>query len=471
MKRKGYLYDKTFDSETLEEAEIKCLKHKKKSFGVRTHNAHRVTNLLEIQSRLSNKTFKTGEYRYEDKRSGQNKIRHIAKLKFHPNHIEQQSVVMVVDEVLNKSYIPTSFASRTGYGPVAAALYVSKWIRCHPDHIYYGQFDIVKYYDSIRHEEIRNNLGRRIKDKDIINAFMEPIEKYHSDGIGTPIGIRPSQTAGLIVLDDIDHWAYSIKGDNMYERYLDDIVYIARTKGEIWNFYRQLKERVEEKSLKLHTPVVRPTSKTIDHLGYRFTANGSMFWRKSDKRKWLRSRSKVTNKNRLCQLDASAKGACLHGNRYCKQLYSMITGFKFNKMGVQKGVFKRADGSLFFDVKNIQFGMLQDREVTVIKHQSDVKTSKGEGRMYVLLEIDGKQYKFCTNSTQIKGYIKMLSDHHVTKFKTVFVDNGRNHYSMDVDKTEILEVDGRKISTDDNGNAIYSDDGTSVDFLINNNNL
>ena len=30
MKRKGYLYDKTFDSETLEEAEIKCLKHKKK---------------------------------------------------------------------------------------------------------------------------------------------------------------------------------------------------------------------------------------------------------------------------------------------------------------------------------------------------------------------------------------------------------------------------------------------------------
>ena len=192
-----------------------------------------------------------------------------------------------------------------------------------------------------------------------------------------------------------------------------------------------------------------------------------MFWRKSDKRKWLRRRSKITNKKRLEELDASAKGACLHGNRYCKQLYSMITGFKFNKIGVQKGVFKREDGSLFFDVKNIQFSMLQDKEVTVIKHQSDVKTSKGEGRMYILIELDGKQYKFCTNSTQIKGYIKILSDHRVTKFKTIFIDNGRNHYSMDVDQTEIIEVDGREICTGDDGNAIYSDDGTTVDFLIN----
>ena len=91
-KRVGYLYGQTAIWSNLVNAEATCCKRRLSNYGVRKHIKDRWRNMVSIQAMILNRTIHTGEYMHEQRISGQDKLRDISKLKFHPSHIWHKSL-------------------------------------------------------------------------------------------------------------------------------------------------------------------------------------------------------------------------------------------------------------------------------------------------------------------------------------------------------------------------------------------
>lgn len=475
-KRVGHLYEQLSLWNNLVACENACCDRKTSNFGVQMHIKNRWRNLVDLQGMIIDETIRTDEYEHEQRRSGQDKLRDIAKLKFHPNHIWHRDLVYVGNRRVDRSLTNNTFASRVGYGQIKAALYIRDYIRKHPDlTVWYGQGDFVKFYFNVKHKDIRNGLERRFKDKRYINAFMEPFSKFSPRGKEIPLGINPSQTAGNIVRSPFDRYATEVVKCKGYMSYLDDFVFFGATKGEVKRKMKQLYSFAEkEMGYELHIPKIRKLSDGLNTMGFIYYPNGSMYWRKTNKVKWLKRRSKVTNHKRKRELDCAAWGMLKHGNRHCRKLFYKVTGRRTGRkkdkdmVNISKCNIKRQErldehGKPFFDAPRINMQLILGKRVVVDKIVSGIKTKQGEGRYALRVQFMGDSYKLIVNAVDIKNFLADMERCHVTKFSTVFVDNGSMHYSVDEKETDIIEVCGRTVKEHD-GHIVYEDDGTEVIF-------
>jgi len=103
MKRVGYLYERMALWDNIREAETVATKRKSKNFGVIRHAGNRWHNLIEIQEMILQNRMKTSNYSHEKRISGQNKLRDIAKLHFHPSHIQHQLLTIVAAGRIDKA--------------------------------------------------------------------------------------------------------------------------------------------------------------------------------------------------------------------------------------------------------------------------------------------------------------------------------------------------------------------------------
>lgn len=460
MKRIGYLYDKLGRWENIVEAERACVK-RKKNHGVLLHERHRMANLVEIQQNVLAHRMETSEYSHMTRVSGQDKVRHIAKLKFHPCHIQNQLVKQESDERINKALVRHTYASRKGYGQTKAALRIKEFLRKHRgEGLWYSQNDIRKYYESIPHALVRRNMERMIKDKDYINAFMEPFEVFSSTGKGVPLGIPNSQTAGNVALMSLDRLCQDKLGCMGYTRYLDDFIFFGKTKGEVKRKTKIIVAHLEELGFDVHSPKIHRVSEGVDMLG--FVYNGTkddMFWRKSNKKRWLRRRSRLKNKKRIKELDDAAWGMLKWGNRHCKRLFYLTTGnlcagkrdmgIKIKNSGLKLTEKKDANGVPFFDAPNASMAMVLGKTVIIKRIVEGINTSHGKDRMALQIEFLGGTFKLFVNASGIKSFCRDMIRNEVTRFSAVFIDRGAKRYDVDIDSVEILEVDGREIEETD----------------------
>lgn len=477
-KRVGYIYEQMADWYNIVEAEAVSTKRKQKNFGVRKHIASRWENLCEIQQNILSRNMKTSEYMHDRRISGQDKMRDIAKLHFHPSHIQHQLLTIVAERRTDKAFIRHTYASRKGYGQIKAAQQIEKFLRKHRhEEIWYAQGDICKYYDHVQHGMLRADLEHLFKDKEFIDAFIEPFERFNPKGIKIPLGIRPSQIAGNIRLMTFDRFATSEVKCDGYLRYLDDFVFFGATKGEVNAKMKRLKKFLEKEGFEIHVPKIHRVSEGLDMLGFVYYNNrNDMFWRKSNKKKWLKRRSKVTNPKRLRELDDAAWGMLKWGNSHCKRMFEMKTGIKrtHNKTRKDMGVkitntnFQRSErldqnGVPFIDAPKATMGMVINKPLEVRRVVKDVKTSHGENRYAVEIFFMGDTWKIIINSCNIKTFLNDMERQHITRIKTAFIDTGGKHYDVDMNRTEILEVNNRAIEAEldsagvETGRIVYSD--------------
>ena len=480
MKRVGYIYEQTAIWENLVEAEATSCKRRLSKHGVKRHIKNRWRNMTEIQRRILDRTIHTGEYRHEQRISGQDKLRDIAKLKFHPSHIWHKVMVDVLSRRVDKALIRNTFASRVGYGQTRAALRIKSYLQKHKDEaVWYAQGDFVKYYDNIHHEHIRRQLEHLCKDKEFVDAFIEPFTKFSTNGKSIPLGINPSQTAGNLVRMPFDRFACDVVKCKGYTSYLDDFVFFGRTKGEVRAKMNRLVKFAREYGYELHSPKIRRVSEGLSTMGYVFYDGGNMYWRRSDKRRWLKRRSKVTNPLRLRSIDSAAWGMLKWGNRDCKLLFRIKTGRKYkysnhkykinmgiqlSKAGIRRTERTDANGRPFIDKPKISMSMVLGKPVEVIRWVKGIKTSQGENRYGLEIAFMGGVYKLIVNSCDIKTLIDDMELANITRFKTVFYDKGGLHYSYHEESTEVLEVNNRRIEERD-GIAVYCDSGEKVIFV------
>lgn len=475
MKRTGYVYEQMAEWQNIVEAENISTKRKMRNPGVIRHIENRWQNLVEIQQMILDGRMHTDEYMHEQRISGQDKLRDIAKLHFHPSHIQHQLLTMAGNRRIDRCLIRHTYASRKGYGQIACALHIKKIARKYRRTVrWYGQGDVCKYYDNILHCHIRKDLEHLFKDKKFVDAFMEPFERFSTDGKSVPLGIRPSQIVGNLELSGFDHFMLEENKAEDYLRYLDDFLFTGATKGEVKRKMKRAEKYLAMRGLKLHVPKIHRISEGIDMMGFvYYGVKNDMWWRKANKKRWLRHRSRLSNSKRIKEKDDAAWGMLKWGNSHCKRLWCMKTGRElpkkknmgvpFKKAGIQRTERKDANGVPFIDEPKIAMRMLLGKPVESDKWISGVTTSQGSGRYAVRVYFMGEVYKVIINAVDIKSFLDDMTRNKVTRFKTVFIDKESLHYGIDEKQTEILEVDGRKVK-EAGDRIVFEDTGEEVVF-------
>lgn len=465
--------------ENIVEAEAVSTKRKSKNLGVKRHMANRWQNLCDIQQMVLEGRMRTSEYSHEQRVSGQDKLRDIAKLHFHPSHIQHQLLTLAADRRVDRALIRHTYASRKGYGQTAAALQIKRYLRKHRgEGLWYGQGDVCKYYDNISHDQLRRKMSQLFKDERFVAAFIEPFERFSSTGKSIPLGIRPSQIAGNVALMDFDRFAVEEVKCKGYVRYLDDFVFFGSSKGEVKSKMKRLRAFIEQKDFKLHEPKIHMICEGLDILGFvYYGTRNDMYWRKSDKRRWLRRRSRISNPKRMREIDDAAWGMLKWGNTHCKRLFHMKTGemrkfkgqntmaVKFNNTGIKMEERRDAKGVKFIKSNTrIPMQTVLDKPIRITDWARDITTKQGGGRYALDVFFMGDGYKLIVNATEIKAFIDSLERNKVTLAETVFYDKGNKIYCVDYNRTNIIEVDGREIE-ERNGKTYFK--GTDEEILFN----
>ena len=211
----------------------------------------------------------------------------------------------------------------------------------------------------------------------------------------------------------------------------------------------------------MHAPKIRPITEGLDMLAYVTYPDEGQYWRKRNKQKYLKRRAKVTNKKRIRELDAAAKGQLMWGNRHCKRLYKKMTGISLNAMKIQPRVRVDENGVRYMELPKTSMELVKNNPVVVEDWIWNVKTSHGPNRMAAQIVLYGNRLKLIINAAPIKEFFKDMETMHVTKFSTVFTEKEAHKYDIDRLKTEVLEIDHQQVM-ELNGVVVYSDDKQPV---------
>ena len=265
MKRYNNLYSEIISIENLVIADAKAQKGKSKQRGVMIHNRNKESNILKLHEILKNKEYKTSPYInfkvYEPKE------RIVSKLKFFPDRITHHAIMNVLEPIFTKLFTTDTYSSIKGKGIHSAAKAVKKALDDVPGTTYCLKLDITKFYPSVNHQILKNQLRRKFKDRDLLWLLDEIIDS--SEGI--PIGNYLSQYFANFYLTGFDHWIKETKKVKYYFRYADDIVVLTDNKQDLHALLSEIKQYLND-NLKLHVKgnyQVFPVEKRgIDFVGY-----------------------------------------------------------------------------------------------------------------------------------------------------------------------------------------------------------
>lgn len=113
------------------------------------------------------------------------------------DRVIHHAIINVLEPIFEKQFIYHTYACRKNKGTHKAALYAQKKAKSCK---WYLKLDVRKYFDSINHEVLENQLQRIIIDKKVLTLLFSIIDSYgmldigeHNRKIGLPIGNLTSQ--------------------------------------------------------------------------------------------------------------------------------------------------------------------------------------------------------------------------------------------------------------------------------------
>lgn len=271
-KRIGDLWSQVIDFENIYKAYLKARRGHRWDAEVLRFSSQLEEELIDLQNHLIWGTYATGTYRfftvYEPKE------RLVAALPFR-DRVAQHALCGVLGPIMERRFIYHSYACRSGKGIHKGANQTQAWLReCEKKwgRVYCLKADISKYFVSIDHGILLGILKGIIKDKMVIRMCQEIIQSGGNEGRGLPIGNLTSQWWANLYLDQMDHFVKETLKVKHYLRYMDDTVFLAPNKNELWNWYQEINCFVEEKlRLRLNpkTSIFPVGQRSVDFLGYR----------------------------------------------------------------------------------------------------------------------------------------------------------------------------------------------------------
>ncbi len=265
LKRIGNLFKAAFSYENLYQAYLDARKGKRKKNACFNFEINLGANLAELHGQLHADVYKPGLYKkffvYEPKQ------RTIYAPAFRDT-VVQHAIYRIIYPIFDRVFIDTSFACRKGMGTHKASAYTQKALQACPGDSYTLKLDIRKFFYSINRSILRKLVGRKIKDRRMVDVMMMFAEMETPEGI--PIGNLLSQIYALIYMNPVDHFIKRVLKVKHYVRYVDDFILIGITRGQCLFYREQIVKFIKEKlSLELSKSTIQKVKKGLNFVGYR----------------------------------------------------------------------------------------------------------------------------------------------------------------------------------------------------------
>jgi len=257
----------------------------------------------------------------------------------------------VLTPVIERHLIYDTYACRTGKGTHAGLERTEEFFKRHYRKHGSGGWvikgDISKYFYSIDHEILKDNLKPLIKKYDVWWLIEQIIDS--TEGPGIPLGNQSSQWFANFYLSKFDHYVKEKLQIKYYIRYMDDWMAIVENKEEAKQKLEAMKTFLE-KELKLKTnkkTQIFPLKNGVDFLGFHvyITDSGKVVRKirtaskRAMKRKLKSFKTKYAKeamtKEAIERSYESWKGHASHGN-----CYGLIKEMDI----LYKNIFEKGDG-------------------------------------------------------------------------------------------------------------------------------
>jgi len=188
MKRVKHLYDRVASFENLRGAAKDALRGKRKRMPGAAFLGDLERELVALHRELNDDSYATSGYRYFTIHEPKERV--VAAAAFR-DRVVHHAVVRVIQPIFERRFIEDSFASRPGKGTHAALGRAERFARRYR---YALKCDIRKYFPSIDHGVLREQLARVIGDKRLL-GLMDTIIASHRDGVeaARPADRQPHQ--------------------------------------------------------------------------------------------------------------------------------------------------------------------------------------------------------------------------------------------------------------------------------------
>jgi retron-type reverse transcriptase len=287
MKRAGHLIEKIAGLENLQLAYYKAQKGKADKKEVIEYGKRLQVNLQNLQAQILSGEVETGHYRYFTIYDPKKRL--ICAAPF-GQRVLHHALMNVCHPFFEKVQIFDSYASRLDKGTYAALARAKRFNR---QHQWFLKLDFRKYFDSLDHAVIKNQLHARFKDSRLLNIFERIIDSYQaSPNKGVPIGNLTSQYFANHYLAGADHYVKEVLQIKAFIRYMDDSVLWHDDKARLMTAGLSLKEfAAAELELILKPFCLNRNSHGLPFLGYLLYPGRT--------RLALRSRKRFVKKLRL----------------------------------------------------------------------------------------------------------------------------------------------------------------------------
>lgn len=265
MKRRGNLYADIYDLDNLELAMRKARSGKEDQYGVQVYDKKPLSNLMVLHCMLRAKTYRTSGYKtfmIHDP-----KEREVFCLPFFPDRIAHHAVMNVLEKHFVAMFTADSYSCIKGRGIHGFDRKMKKALRDVPGTQYCLKIDVKKFYPSISHRILKQQLRRKFKDEDLLWLLDDVIDS----AAGVPIGNYLSQFFANFYLTGFDHWLKEEIGVKYYLRYADDIVILAPNKEYLHSLLAKIRSYLGEKlllTIKDNYQVFPVDSRGVDVCGY-----------------------------------------------------------------------------------------------------------------------------------------------------------------------------------------------------------
>lgn len=251
-----------------------------------------LNHLYDIYSKILSGKFRFGSYSafvvYEPKKREIQTLHYSARIVQH----------VICDDVLmpyfSKRAIMDNCVCQVGKGSHFALRRFEDMLRTHiRQHGVKGYFlkcDILKYFPSMPHAQMKKVFCEPIKDKRLRAMIEGVIDSYHTHNDylqrysipslggtereterGVPIGNQTSQVFGMYYLNAVDRLVKEKLRIKVYSRYMDDFVLLHEDKEFVQNALEEIKKVVASLGLFLNEKTqIFPIKNGVTYIGFRY---------------------------------------------------------------------------------------------------------------------------------------------------------------------------------------------------------
>lgn len=299
----GKDYEKLCDWANLYEAYIQARRGKRWKNSVARVEANALEAVAILQKELQEHTYKPGGYReffvYEPKK------RLIQTNSFKDKIVQHCLCDQVLYSIITKPFILDNYGSQIGkgthFGLDRLKGYMQEYYRKHGRTAdgWVLKADVRNYFGSIRHDVLKQDVAKRVRDPDILALCYQIIDSVcapktqsisyetgpfgqmrmilnapEKPAVGIPIGNQTSQLFALLYLNPLDHMVKEQLRFHYYGRYMDDFYIIDESKERLQEALKIIRQHLAERGLELNQKTqIFPLRNGLDFLGFHSYIN------------------------------------------------------------------------------------------------------------------------------------------------------------------------------------------------------